>query len=274
MNATSANDVPRANGARLRGYQSPWLADYVPLIGVEAVERIAAKAEPLGGLRIQHINSTKQGGGVAEILRSLIPMLSGLAIRADWVCLAGSPSFFDITKEIHNFLQGAEGNLDDDKWLSYLDTVDENACIIDNRSDVIIVHDPQVLPLVRHRVNGHRRWIWRCHLDLSNLNQTLWARLLPLANRYDDVVFSLPEYTQPMKPRFHTIMPAIDPFTVKNRPLSDAERMARLRHFGIPTDLPIVAQVSRFDHGRHRGGASGAARGGLHAGTPRQHGYR
>jgi trehalose synthase len=245
---------------RLRSYQSAWLADYVPLIGAPAVERIAAKAEPLGGLGVQQINSTKHGGGVAEILRSLTPMLSGLGIRTHWVSLAGSPAFFDVTKKIHNLLQGDAGDLTDDEWRLYLDTVAENAEIIDVREDVIVVHDPQVLPLVEYRNNHHRRWIWRCHLDLSNTNHALWGRLRPLVDQYDDVIFTLPEYDQPIKPRLHYIMPAIDPFTIKNRPVAQDEIDTVLAHYNIPRDLPIVAQVSRFDPWKDPVGVIQAAR--------------
>ncbi len=252
--------TPETHPVRLRSYQSAWLADYVPLIGAPAVERIAAKAEPLGGLGVQQINSTKHGGGVAEILRSLTPMLSGLGIRTHWVSLAGSPAFFDVTKKIHNMLQGAEGDLTSDEWRLYLDTVAENAEIIDVREDVIVVHDPQVLPLVEFRNNHHRRWIWRCHLDLSNTNRTLWDRLRPLVDMYDDVVFTLPEYAQPIKPRQHYIMPAIDPFTIKNRPVAQDEIDTVLAHYGIPRDRPIVAQVSRFDPWKDPFGVIKAAR--------------
>ena len=237
---------------RLRSYQSAWLADYVPLIGAAAVERLAAKAEPLGGLAVEQINSTKQGGGVAEILRSLTPMLTGLGIRTHWVALAGSPSFFDVTKKIHNLLQGAEGDLTDAEWILYLDTVAENASIIDIRHDVVFVHDPQVLPLVRNRANHRRRWIWR--------NRTVWDRLRPMVELYDDVVFTLPEYGQPLTPRQHFVMPAIDPFTIKNQPLAQGDIDTVLAHYGIPRDLPIVTQVSRFDPWKDPFGVIEAAR--------------
>lgn len=245
---------------RLRSYHSAWLDDYLPLIGAAAVERIAAKAEPLGGLGVEQINSTKHGGGVAEILRSLTPMLSGLGIRTHWVSLAGSPAFFDVTKKIHNLLQGVDGGVSDEEWRLYRDTVAENAAIIDVREDVIVVHDPQVLPLVAFRNNSHRRWIWRCHLDLSHTNGSLWSRLRPLVEMYDDVVFTLPEYSQTLKPRQHYIMPAIDPFTLKNRPVASDEIDTVLAHYQIPRDLPIVAQVSRFDPWKDPAGVIRAAR--------------
>lgn len=245
---------------RLRSYQNAWLADYVPLIGAAAAERIAAKAEPLGGLAVDQVNSTKQGGGVAEILRSLTPMLTGLGIRTHWVVMAGAPAFFDVTKKIHNLLQGAEGDLTEEEWTLYLDTVAQNASLIDARQDVLVIHDPQVLPLVRARSNNHRRWIWRCHLDLSNTNRVMWERLRPMVDLFDDVVFTLPEYGQPLTPRQHFIMPAIDPFTIKNRPLPQAEVDTVLAHYKIPRDLPIVTQVSRFDPWKDPFGVIEAAR--------------
>jgi len=230
----------------VRGHRYTWLDDYLPLIGEEAVDRIAHKVEVLAGLDLQFINSTKQGGGVAEILRSLVPLMNGLGIRAHWASIVGPPSFYDVTKSIHNMLQGLPGELSREARSHYEDTVAANASIIDLKSDMVVVHDPQPLPLIRHR-NGHRRWIWRCHLDLSTPNLGVQDYLLPMVNGYDATIFSLPEYALPVTVPASFIRPAIDPFTLKNRILGKDEARARLRQYGIPVERPIVTQISRFD---------------------------
>jgi trehalose synthase len=230
----------------LSGHRYAWLDDYLPMIGEETVQRISRKVETLAGLEVQFINSTKQGGGVAEILRSLVPLMNGVGIRAHWTSITGPPSFYDVTKTIHNLLQGLDGELGGSARKHYEETVAANAAVIDLKSDVVVVHDPQPLPLIRHR-NGHRRWIWRCHLDLSTPNQTIIDYLLPMVGGYDGAVFTLRDYALPASVPISFIMPAIDPFTLKNRPLDDAEARARLKQYGIPDDRPIVTQISRFD---------------------------
>ncbi len=226
-----------------------WLVgieDYAPLIGEQAVERIMRKAQRLHGMRVVHVSSTFYGGGVAEMLSSSTLLARSLGIRADWRLIQGSPDFFSVTKKIHNALQGAEINLTDLKKEIY-DTVNlQNAMRIDLDADFVVVHDPQPLPLIMHE----RRtcpWVWRCHVDLSNPNQEVWDYLREFVDQYDAVVLSLPEYSRELKPPQVFIMPAIDPFSMKNAEMSKAEIKDRLEHYDIPDDLPIVAQVSRFD---------------------------
>ena len=220
--------------------------DYVPLIGEEAVERIVRAAQSLRGLRVVHVSSTFYGGGVAEMLSSETLLAHNLGIRADWRLIQGSPDFFSVTKKIHNALQGADINLTDLKKEIYEEVIMQNAVRMDFDADIVVVHDPQPLPLIAHE----RRtcpWIWRCHVDLSRPNQEVWEYLRSFVDRYDAVVFSLPEYGHELAPPQAFIMPAIDPFSLKNADLSDAEVKDRLKHYGIQDDLPIVAQVSRFD---------------------------
>ncbi len=243
----------------LRSHQMAWLSDFVPLVGLETVERIAALAEPLAGLQVQHINSTKHGGGVAEILRSLIPMLGGLGIRADWHTLAAPTPFYEITKRMHNMLQGASGALQDADWRYYQDVVIGNAHLVDRRADVIVVHDPQPVALVSGRGDG-RRWLWRCHLDLSDTNGGVWDAIAPYVNAYDHVIFSLAEYAQPVETASAFVMPAIDPFTIKNRPMAESAAKACFEQYGIPTNRPIVTQISRFDPWKDPMGVMHAAR--------------
>ncbi len=249
----------RGEGTGLRSHQMAWLADFVPLVGNETVERIAALAEPLGGLQVQHINSTKHGGGVAEILRSLIPMLGGLGIRADWHTLSAPLPFYEITKHIHNTLQGEAGNLSDDDWRFYEKVVLDNDHLVDRRADVVVVHDPQPVALIRGRDEA-RRWLWRCHIDLSNTNTNVWNPIAAYVKDYDHVIFSLSEYAQPLDPPAAFITPAIDPFTLKNRPMPEDQARACFDRYGIPSSRPIVTQISRFDPWKDPKGVLEAAR--------------
>jgi trehalose synthase len=222
------------------------IEDYAPLIGDEALERILHKAHRLRDLRVLHLSSTFYGGGVAEMLSSVTLLARSLGIKADWRLIQGSPDFFNVTKKIHNALQGAEINLTDLKKEVYEEVVVQNALRMELDYDFVIVHDPQPLPMIMH----HRRtcpWIWRCHLDLSHPDPAVWEYLLPFINEYNAVILSLPEYAQPIAPPQAFIMPALNPFSLKNGDLDDAAIRDRLEHYGIPVDKPIVAQVSRFD---------------------------
>jgi trehalose synthase len=222
------------------------LDDYAPLVGDETVDRIRAKATALGDIHVVHVNSTYYGGGVAEILSSLTLLMNASGIRTGWRVLQGRPDFFSITKKMHNALQGAEIDLTDLKKEIYEEVVYENAMRIHLDHDLVVVHDPQPLPLIRH-FRKKNPWIWRCHVDLSQPNPALWEYLTPFVEHYDAVIFSLPEYAKNLVTPQRFIAPAIDPFAPKNRELSNAEIEERLAHYEIPTDLPIVAQISRFD---------------------------
>jgi len=238
--------------------RSAWLADFEPLVGRETVERIVALAEPLSAFHVQHINATKHGGGVAEILRSLVPMLGSLGIRADWHTITAPMPFFEVTKQIHNMLQGKAGALTETDWLVFEEIVADNAGLVDQRADVVVIHDPQPVPLVKLR-SPHRRWLWRCHIDLSNTNHAVWDVLAPYVNLYDHAIFSLKEYAHTLEIPAAFVTPAIDPFTVKNRPLSVSRAKACFERYGIPTDRPIVTQISRFDPWKDPAGVMEAA---------------
>jgi len=230
-------------------HRIPRIEDYEPLVGSKTIERILKKAGGLKGFHLAHINSTYYGGGVAELLSSLTLLLNRLGIQAGWRVLQGSPDFFGITKKMHNALQGMPFQFTNLKRDIYETVVFQNSLINhfhQERHDLIIVHDPQPLPLISH----YRRrspWVWRCHIDLSRPHQKLWNYLRGFVDRYDAVVFSTKEAAQKTDPPQFFFLPAIDPFITKNRTLSKAEMDGRLAHYHIPTDKPIIAQVSRFD---------------------------
>jgi trehalose synthase len=222
------------------------IESYEPFIGGEAVERIAKKAEGLRDMHVANINSTYYGGGVAEILSSLTLLMNSAGVRTGWRVIEGRPDFFSITKKMHNALQGDDINLTEMKMHIYEEVVYENAMRNHLDHDVVIVHDPQPLPLIAH-YRKKSPWIWRCHIDLSTPHAGLWEYLARFVECYDAVVLSLPEYAQKLSTPQRFIAPAINPFSTTNKELSEAEIAERLDHYRIPTDLPLVVQVSRFD---------------------------
>jgi trehalose synthase len=237
-------DRPTCAGRRHRRIHQ--IEDYERFVGAQVIDRVRKKAEPLRGLRVAHVNSTYYGGGIAELLSSLTLLMASTGIQAGWRVLHGSPDFFSITKKMHNALQGDAINLTDMKMDIYEDVIYENAVRNHLDHDFVIIHDPQPLPLVNHyRKSGP--WIWRCHIDLTKPNRDLWNYLVRFVEKYDAVILSLKEYAQDLAVPQLFFLPAIDPFTITNRELSEAEIDGRLAHYGIPTDLPLVVQVSRFD---------------------------
>lgn len=224
----------------------PSVEEYAPLIGAESVDRILGKARGLQDYHLVNVNSTYYGGGVAEILASLTLLLNTAGLKTGWRVIQGRPDFFSITKKMHNALQGSDINLSDLKQEVYEEVIYENAVRMHLDHDLVVVHDPQPLPLIRH-FRKKAPWIWRCHVDLSNPHQGLWAYLTQFIESYDAIVLSLPEYAQNIGPPQRFIMPAINPFSTTNKDLTDDEIDDRLSHHGIPTDLPLVTQVSRFD---------------------------
>jgi trehalose synthase len=222
------------------------IEDYEALVGAEVVQRIRGKADKLKGLRVANFNSTYYGGGVAEIISSLTLLMNSLGLRTEWRVIQGTPDFFSITKKMHNALQGGEIDLSRIKKEIFEQVIYENSVRNFLDHDFIIVHDPQPLPLISH-YEKKCPWLWRCHLDLSRPDKEMWKYLRRWIDNYDAVILSCQEFAQEMKPPQRAMMPAIDPFTIKNRQLSDREIDERLAHYQIPTDLTLVVQISRFD---------------------------
>lgn len=240
------DDTPSSTQDEKPVFRLPCVEDYEALIGAESVDRILGKAHALHDLHVININSTYYGGGVAQILSSLTLMMNAAGIRTGWRVIEGRPDFFSITKKMHNALQGDEIELTALKKKIYEEVAFENAARMHLDHDVVIVHDPQPLPLIHHYPK-RAPWIWRCHLDMTHPNPALWDYLCPFIESYDAVVMSLPEYAQKLTTPQRFIMPAINPFSSVNAEMSEAEIDERLAHYDIPTDLPLVVQVSRFD---------------------------
>src|SRR5438094_5817665 len=227
-------------------YRITQIEDYEPLVGRERAERIREKARKFKDLRVANFNSTYYGGGVAEMISSLTLLMNRLGLRAEWRVIQGTADFFSITKKMHNALQGAEIDLSSIKREIFEQVIYENSLRNFLEHDFVIVHDPQPLPLIEH-YEKKRPWIWRCHLDLSQPDAATWKYLRRWIDRYDVVILSCEEFAHEMKPPHRVIMPAINPFNIKNRQLSDREINERLSRYEIPVDLPLIVQVSRFD---------------------------
>jgi len=222
------------------------IEDYVELIGAAKVERIRNKAKEFEGLRVANFNSTYYGGGVAEMLSSMTLLMNSLGLQTEWRVIQGTPDFFSITKKVHNALQGGEIDLTSIKKEIFEQVIYENSVRNFIRHDFVIVHDPQPLPLIEH-YEKRCPWLWRCHIDLSRPQPETWKYLRCWIDLYDAAILSCPDFVQEMEPPPHFFMPAINPFNIKNRELTDRETDERLAHYNIPTDLPLVVQISRFD---------------------------
>ncbi len=192
-----------------------------------------------------HINSTRAGGGVAEILQRMIPIIKELGIDARWEVIEGDSRFFDITKKIHNALQGNPEKINEKMWQYHYEVNRNNAENLNLEADAVLIHDPQPVPLIGFRKNG--RWIWRCHIDLSNPQKEVWDYLSRYCEKYDSAVLSVAKFARSMPIDEFIVSPAIDPVSEKNRELTDDEINATLNKFKIPLDRPIILQVSRFD---------------------------
>ncbi|RKZ01725.1 MAG: glycosyl transferase family 1 [Candidatus Hydrothermota bacterium] len=223
------------------------LEEYRGIIGDEVISSIYKKARRLYGVGVLHINSTYVGGGVAEMLTSLVPLMNDVGLQADWRTFHGSPDFFTVTKKFHNALQGDKINLTENKKKVYLQTNENFSTYCHLNHNFIIVHDPQPLPLIKY-YKKKQPWIWRCHVDLTNPNRALWEFLKKFLLRYDIIILSSEKYKRkdlPVEQRI--IYPAIDPLSPKNMELSEKTIRNYLKKFNIPTDKPIITQISRFD---------------------------
>ena len=201
--------------------------------------------EAFQGKSFLHVNSTREGGGVAEILRRMIPILREIGIEARWEVIKGDAKFYDTTKKIHNALQGNEERFTQEMWDHHLEVNRENAGKLDLGADAVLIHDPQPAPLIECRKKGI--WIWRCHIDVSNPRPDAWTAIKKYSEQYNAAVFSVAKFSQAMPVDEFIIPPSIDPVSDKNRNLSADEINETAAKYNIPRDRPMLLQVSRFD---------------------------
>jgi trehalose synthase len=228
------------------------IENYRGVVGDEVIEGLLAAAEGLKGRRVLHLNSTAYGGGVAEILYNLVPLMRDLGLEAEWRVIEGDPEFFEVTKFMHNALQGMEIPTTGPMREKYLEVVKENAQLFEGEYDFVVVHDPQpcsILSFLEKRGMRRGRWIWRCHIDTTMAQEDAWEFLLPYINLYDAAVFTKDDYikTPLAVGRVAFIPPSIDPLSPKNQvPPQEALREI-LAEYGVDRARPILLQVSRFD---------------------------
>jgi trehalose synthase len=227
------------------------LTDYTHIVGKDLTEQIRRLAEPLKGKRVLHVSATAFGGGVSEILYTLVPLMRDVGVDAHWHVIFGKEEFFEATKLLHNSLQGAEETLSEEQWEVFDEINQLNAEGLQGEWDVVIVHDPQPIGLRRGAKEKGGRWIWRCHIDLSTPNPAPIERLLPMIEEYDASVWHMERYVPNDMGRHreavNIIPPAIDPLSPKNMAFSPEDAAFVCRQFGIDVDRPLITQVSRFD---------------------------
>jgi trehalose synthase len=225
------------------------LERYEPIIGNDAISRLRELAAPLKGARVAHINATSYGGGVSELLRSVVPLYKSLGIEADWSVIPGNDEFFQVTKGFHNALQGAPFDLTENAKDTYLQQSQETADLLEREYDYIFVHDPQPAALPALHGKKHSSWIWRCHIDTSTPNPEVLAFLQPFISEYDALVFTMEEFVprELRDHRFVIIPPAIDPLSPKNMtvPMDLCSQIVEWN--GVHLERLLITQVSRFD---------------------------
>jgi trehalose synthase len=224
----------------------PKLNDYEPIIGKAAIDELHFLAQPLLGKTVKMVNSTAVGGGVAEILNRLIPLMNELEVHTKWEVITGGNDFFEITKGFHNALHGGEFNVTKEILDLFLMYNEQNRQRMEFSEDLFVIHDPQPVGLVRSR-GEHGRWVWRCHIDLSNPHPQVWNFLQPFVEQYDAAIFSSPAFTRQLAIPQYLFYPCIDPLSEKNKPVEETFVQKVCENFGIDRSRPVLTQISRFD---------------------------
>ncbi|MGC1222434.1 MAG: hypothetical protein WA872_11645, partial [Candidatus Sulfotelmatobacter sp.] len=228
----------------------PRLDDYQGIVGAAEIEELRFLARELKGKTVKMVNSTAVGGGVAEMLNQLVPLLNELEVNTHWEVITGGNDFFEVTKAFHNALQGSDYKLTQNARDIFLTYNEQNRQRIQFSEDVVVIHDPQPAALIRARSDSSRRWVWRCHIDLSSPNAEVWSFLQPLIEQYDAAIFSSPSFARQLAIPQYLFYPCIDPLSEKNKDLEDSFVQQVCDEFGIDRSRPIVTQVSRFDRAK------------------------
>lgn len=223
------------------------LDNYVPVLGAAEVSELRALAARLRGRTVEMVNSTAVGGGVAEILNRLVPLLQELGLAVRWDVITGGNDFFEITKAFHNALHGGPYDMPPESFEIFLAYNEQNRARLQLEAEFTVIHDPQPVALINARGNHTGHWIWRCHIDLSHPNPTVWGFLEPYVQRYDGAIFSSPDFSRQLSIPQYLFYPCIDPLSEKNRELEPESVREVLEGFRIDPKRPILTQISRFD---------------------------
>jgi trehalose synthase len=223
------------------------LSDYQAVVGAGVIDELKVMADRVRGKKLQHINSTSVGGGVAEILTRLVPLLRELGIDATWDVIKGNQAFYNVTKAFHNALHGKTENITRQMLEIFRANTEMNLREMQITGDTVMIHDPQPTGLIARKKGLGRNWVWRCHIDVSTPQAEVWDFLHPYVAQYDAAIFSMPEFSQQLTiPQFR-VAPSIDPLADKNRELPDDEVNRVLEKYELDARRPILTQISRFD---------------------------
>lgn len=225
----------------------PTLGDYESVVGSEVIEELRVVSRFVQHKSLQNINSTAVGGGVAEILTRMIPLLQELGVNATWDVIKGDQAFFNVTKAFHNALHGAKEEITEEMLQVYRETTEMNLRGMNLTGDVILNHDPQPAGLVLRKPEVGHQWIWRCHIDVSAPDARVWNFLRPYVEQHDAAIFSMPEFAQELPIPQYMVPPSIDPLSDKNRDLDAGVVNRTLEKYGLDPGRPILTQISRFD---------------------------
>ena len=228
----------------------PRLDDYRKIIGDAEIDELHFLARELKGKTLKMVNSTAVGGGVAEMLNQMVPLLNEVEVKTHWDVITGGNDFFEVTKAFHNALQGSEYHLTQHAQDIFLMNNEKNRQRIQFNEDFIVIHDPQPAPLIGARSHPPQRWIWRCHIDLSNPNSEVWNFLRPMIEKYDAAIFSSQSFARQLPIPQYLFYPCIDPLSEKNKEVDESFVQQVCDEFGIDRSRPIITQVSRFDRAK------------------------
>lgn len=226
----------------------PEIKEYIPIVGQSVVDELYFLAKKLDGKKVQNINSTAVGGGVAEILTRMVPLLRELGVDAQWDVIKGDGKFFSITKKIHNALHGVDVAITDDDFSYFVEVNHNNAADMHFSGDILFVHDPQPIALIDKRKEIGKNWIWRCHIDFTRPKPDVMNFLKLYIRRYDCAVFSAPAFSRNLTIPQVLVSPSIDPLSDKNKELPEDAIDSVLERFNIDRERPVVTQISRFDY--------------------------
>jgi trehalose synthase len=228
-----------------------FLEPYLALLGSEVINQLQQTVTPLKGIKVVHVNSTQEGGGVAEILVKMVPFTQALGLDVAWEVINGDSNFFQCTKLLHNLLQGMRHSFPSQTALEHYEKINaDNAERLKtqlNDANIVIIHDPQPLPLIAHFPNRKGKWIWRCHIDVAFSPRALWKYLKTFIDKYDASIFSLEDFVRPLPHPIYLIPPSIDPLSDKNISLDMSEVTTVYESFKIDRERPVIIQISRFD---------------------------
>lgn len=226
------------------------LESYAQITGQDVITQLRQLAEPMRGMKVVHVNSTRMGGGVAEILYKLVPLMNELGLETHWEVIEGNNDFYQCTKSFHNALQGNQVVISEALLRNFEETNRENAEKLRPKledADIVFIHDPQPAPLLRYMPDRKGTWIWRCHIDVSRPYRPVWKYLRPFLLDYDASIWSLSDFAQPLPHPQYLVPPSIDPLSDKNIDLPESEINGIYDRFDIDPDRPLITQVSRYD---------------------------